>query len=486
MSNHASIPADVRQRAIQDADRWLWYDSHWAELGMIQPNELLTPSMQDYESMQRAWRMAWQHSVDVQMHDRFFVTNPPIPPRKPDELSPPTPPPAPILTPELSSSPTNTASPTATHTPSVVSPIPVPTTQSAADAAGLDHKENDATEPCPNGNTCQNLCLGINEVYRAAIVATSERTGIAPQALSALIGAEAATYTLAHQIQESLATLGYYEGRIDGDIGPASRRAIRQLQKRAGLPETGRVDDATKQALANAMSARSNGSNLPSVPVGAWNPLSRAPKSSAAGLTQFISGTWQDMAGIKESYLNNEMIRRGYANSEGVIRRELLTSRQPIQFVESLTTEILDLRYDPMYSIQTAADYARHNMNSLARNGYDLSILNSSEQAKVMYLTHHLGIGDALTFIGEGRLSEKRASIILPQQVDKEAAQELFIQHGSWSEAHRQWLSSYIDRKIQPSRYACIPENIPQARSTTELSQRLRESRVQSQTNTRR
>lgn len=43
-------------------------------------------------------------------------------------------------------------------------------------------------------------------------------------------------------VQRRLAKLGYYRGRIDGDIGPASRRAIRRYQQDNDLDVTGRID----------------------------------------------------------------------------------------------------------------------------------------------------------------------------------------------------------------------------------------------------
>lgn len=46
----------------------------------------------------------------------------------------------------------------------------------------------------------------------------------------------------AARCQSALARRGYYNGPIDGDIGPGSRAAIRQYQLRQGLTVTGYVD----------------------------------------------------------------------------------------------------------------------------------------------------------------------------------------------------------------------------------------------------
>lgn len=53
---------------------------------------------------------------------------------------------------------------------------------------------------------------------------------------------EGARVSIEFAVQRKLAKLGYYRGPIDGDIGPASRRAIRRYQQENDLPVTGRID----------------------------------------------------------------------------------------------------------------------------------------------------------------------------------------------------------------------------------------------------
>jgi murein L,D-transpeptidase YcbB/YkuD len=64
-------------------------------------------------------------------------------------------------------------------------------------------------------------------------------------------------YTVA--LQTSLVAAGYYEGKIDGVYGPETVKAVENLQKDARLPVTGLVDQATSQALDDAV-ARESGS----------------------------------------------------------------------------------------------------------------------------------------------------------------------------------------------------------------------------------
>jgi hypothetical protein len=50
-------------------------------------------------------------------------------------------------------------------------------------------------------------------------------------------------------VQNELARLGYYNGSIDGIMGPASREAIRSFQRAENLPVTGLIDPSLLKAL---------------------------------------------------------------------------------------------------------------------------------------------------------------------------------------------------------------------------------------------
>lgn len=49
--------------------------------------------------------------------------------------------------------------------------------------------------------------------------------------------------------QQRLLNLGFVAGAADGFMGPRTRRALREFQRREGLPETGELDDATSLRL---------------------------------------------------------------------------------------------------------------------------------------------------------------------------------------------------------------------------------------------
>jgi peptidoglycan hydrolase-like protein with peptidoglycan-binding domain len=52
------------------------------------------------------------------------------------------------------------------------------------------------------------------------------------------------------QLQRELGQLNYYEGPVDGLMGPQTIAAIKDLQRQANLPQTGVMNSATQTALA--------------------------------------------------------------------------------------------------------------------------------------------------------------------------------------------------------------------------------------------
>ena len=61
-------------------------------------------------------------------------------------------------------------------------------------------------------------------------------------------------YTVA--LQTALKTAGYLQGAVDGIYGPETVQAVEDLQADAGLPVTGLVDQATRDALEDALAQK--------------------------------------------------------------------------------------------------------------------------------------------------------------------------------------------------------------------------------------
>jgi peptidoglycan hydrolase-like protein with peptidoglycan-binding domain len=60
------------------------------------------------------------------------------------------------------------------------------------------------------------------------------------------------------KLQQELGQLNYYEGPVDGVMGPQTVAAIKDLQRQANLPQTGTMNAATTAALANYLAHGNN------------------------------------------------------------------------------------------------------------------------------------------------------------------------------------------------------------------------------------
>jgi Putative peptidoglycan binding domain len=60
------------------------------------------------------------------------------------------------------------------------------------------------------------------------------------------------------QLQRELGQLNYYESPADGIMGPQTIAAINDLQRQAGLPQTGQMNAATQAALAKYLAHGNN------------------------------------------------------------------------------------------------------------------------------------------------------------------------------------------------------------------------------------
>jgi hypothetical protein len=65
------------------------------------------------------------------------------------------------------------------------------------------------------------------------------------------------------QVQELLEAAGFHPGPIDGVLGPRTRRALRHYQASQGLPATGALDEATRQALHQPSGPEPKGGDTP-------------------------------------------------------------------------------------------------------------------------------------------------------------------------------------------------------------------------------
>lgn len=212
-----------------------------------------------------------------------------------------------------------------------------------------------------------------------------------------------------------------------GELRLGANAAFRPMLERAAA-RTG-LDPALLATIVDAEAARR--------PDGSWDPASRNPRSTAGGLGQFLAGTWLDEVRRPGSWLAAEATARGWLAPGGTVR-------------EGARSALLALRFDPEASIQATADHAAANLKRLRAAGIRADSL--PDQARAAYLAHHLGLGDALRFLGAG-LADSRAGRLLAAQVGEAGASRRIADAGGAAEAHRAWLLAYVDRRIQPGRF---------------------------------
>lgn len=181
-------------------------------------------------------------------------------------------------------------------------------------------------------------------------------------------------------------------------------------------------------AIVNAEAARDG--------EGRWLSYSRNPRSSAAGLGQFLSGTWIHEAERPGTWLNSLASENGWLDKHGHVLREARSA-------------LLERRYDGATSIHAIADYARMNLDQLGQRGVSIGS-DPAQIARAAYLGHHLGLGDAARFL-QGGLSEERAQRLLNAQIGRSAANHrIAAAGGSAAGAHRAWLLRYVDTNLRP------------------------------------
>lgn len=194
--------------------------------------------------------------------------------------------------------------------------------------------------------------------------------------------------------------------------------------QRTGIPA------AALAAIVNAEAARNKD--------GSWNPASRNPRSSATGLTQFLSSSWISEAERPGTFLNRLARGNDWLNSLGQVRVEARRA-------------LLSLRLDANTAIEAAADYAKHNLSTLEKAGVEIGN-NVGRVARLAYIAHHLGAGDAVRYL-TGDLNPARAASLLAAQVGQKAAQRRVEATGDPVTAHRGWLERFVSSKISIGRF---------------------------------
>lgn len=212
-----------------------------------------------------------------------------------------------------------------------------------------------------------------------------------------------------------------------GGLGPNGRfgGALEAAARRTGIPA------AALAAIVDAEAAKRCD--------GSWKTTSRNPRSSAAGLGQFLGSTWQGEAERAGTWLHGIAMGQGWLSSDGHV-------------LPGARSALLALRYDAATAINATADYAHRSVTLLKKAGIAIGE-DVTTVARAAYLGHHLGTADAVRFL-KGGLGSGRAKLLLDSQVGSAAASRRIASVGDAASAHRSWLLDYIDRHITPTRFA--------------------------------
>ena len=309
---------------------------------------------------------------------------------------------------------------------------------------GRDSKGNPSLQlnhMCPNR---YDLSLGKNIIYYEHIIAAAKRSGFIPQSIAALINAESAKYPGGVWKQDSLC---FNSSKINAE---------KKRRKGLGLEPGNDV----------------------------------FYKSSAAGMTQFLNLTWIGEILRSETYLNEKAVAAGIVaekpsldkHGRERVRRDgtpILENKfqvspnvwknlyeikkssytSGITPYPSLATQTiqnwLNLRFKAEYSIMAAVDYGLSNLAFLKKTGFKIDSLNDAEKAKIIYLTHHLGLTDAIRFIQSSIAESSAKNLLIAQIGSVKAAAYASDNDNSYMNAHRQWLSNFVNFNIVIDLYYC-------------------------------
>ena len=116
-------------------------------------------------------------------------------------------------------------------------PVEEPIVTEETTAAALANLEMNATAGIGNATMPNMEVPSANAAVPSALEAASSTV---EQSVAAVIENPSPI-----QIQEALKNAGYYEGKLDGSIGPKTKRAIEKFQSENGLKADGKVGPKT-------------------------------------------------------------------------------------------------------------------------------------------------------------------------------------------------------------------------------------------------
>ena len=125
-----------------------------------------------------------------------------------------------------------------------------------AATAGLESSTEELAQMPQTGTTAQQSSVEILPIETSPVTQGVPAPSAKAAAVESPAPADAGSLSRDKQIQTALKNAGFYNGNIDGKIGPASKRAIEAFQEKNGLKADGKVGPRTWAALQSYLSGQ--------------------------------------------------------------------------------------------------------------------------------------------------------------------------------------------------------------------------------------
>jgi peptidoglycan hydrolase-like protein with peptidoglycan-binding domain len=116
--------------------------------------------------------------------------------------------------------------------------------------SGCGRQEQDASTPFESEEMAEDMNSTLNNEIAMMSQGTDEMGQAEPEAAAVFDPSQPYVTPTNEEIQQSLKNAGFYEGKVDGVVGPRTKKAIRDFQAQNSLNSDGRIGPQTWARLA--------------------------------------------------------------------------------------------------------------------------------------------------------------------------------------------------------------------------------------------
>ncbi|MDG9799834.1 M23 family metallopeptidase, partial [Acinetobacter johnsonii] len=258
-------------------------------------------------------------------------------------------------------------------------------------------------------------------------------------------------------------TSGTSETRVEGGLPAVTVAAVYSEENLYLHPDNEKyrriiINAAKKYNLApQALAAKINAEAGTKRGSQEWNAQARASTSSAVGLTQFLSGTWYEIC-TRSTYSDTLLQKH-------VIKKKLISNFQENMALKLISVKdkekLKALGTDPTFSVDSAAAYARANIDIVTNIYRKVDSLEPSDLAKVGYVAHHdgpTGFGKIIEATNDSSWSKLQGQVCSKDSPNCSTLQNYKERFSNGRDAYRWWLcTEYTDAKINVNRFTLSP-----------------------------